>query len=535
MNKSPNTVIFSFIFFGSIALHASMFATGYMQEDAFIIFRVAFNLADYGIYSFNLDENYTGITSLFYGFFVAVVRSVFNDYAILIISFINIIFSLAGGYFLFLSFKRISLFSKIHQNTSFAIILLSATTSPALLKISSSGMETAVFFLVLCVTLWALSINRLIILNLCLVTLPFIRIDSIGFCFIVIICLFFANRRQAFVSTLLFVLGFGLLIITNKLVFDFFLPNTLEAKAIAYNPDKTISAITSRYLRLMFVDSFLLGVWTKYIHHFIYILTAVAFLYPVLITIKHFYKNILPRNLFNKNENSSFTKKMSIYQNNLPIYVISFTTILIPLAYATGGVIFPWYLWPFSSLTFVLFTCFVINRFNNTLTKLFYIIFISGLALLNIFININIGEQDNRFRASIGNHIKQIASPTDTLFLEPAGYIPFFAGIKTFDTIGLASPRIINYRIEHQNHWWINFVMDETPTFIIDRMPIHLLKITGDGIYKLSDEQYKWFMNSYVLEASFNYNEYLEKNKTSLYSIYKLGSSANYFLYKKIF
>ena len=41
----------------------------------------------------------------------------------------------------------------------------------------------------------------------------------------------------------------------------------------------------------------------------------------------------------------------------------------------------------------------------------------------------------------------------DTLFLEPAGYIPFYAGIKTFDEVGLASPEILRFKERDPNDW----------------------------------------------------------------------------------
>jgi hypothetical protein len=158
---------------------------------------------------------------------------------------------------------------------------------------------------------------------------------------------------------------------------------------------------------------------------------------------------------------------------------------------------------------------------------------IACLAVITIFIHINISEQENRYRASIGRFIKQISNPNDTLFLEPAGYIPFFSGIKTYDTVGLTSAKILKYHKQYRKEWWIRFVSSETPSFIIDRSPIHLIKATGDGGYSLTDAEYAWFMDNYVLEAAFNYEKYLDANKTSLYGIHRLGSTSDYFLYKR--
>ena len=144
MNHHESTHIYVLVLLLSAALHGGMLASGYMQEDAFITFRTAFNLADHGIYSFNLDEQYPGATSLFFGFFVALLRYMSGESTILIVSIINIFFSVSGGYLLFRAVSNSSFFSSLQDNfTSLSVVLLSATAGPALLKLSSSGMETA--------------------------------------------------------------------------------------------------------------------------------------------------------------------------------------------------------------------------------------------------------------------------------------------------------------------------------------------------------------------------------------------------------
>ena len=57
-NFNPILVLLILILFRLI-----FYFSGFMQEDSFIVFRSAFNFADYNIFSFNLDENHTGVTS----------------------------------------------------------------------------------------------------------------------------------------------------------------------------------------------------------------------------------------------------------------------------------------------------------------------------------------------------------------------------------------------------------------------------------------------------------------------------------------
>ena len=532
MINNKDFPIIVIVLIASAALHAGMLATGYMQEDAFITFRTAFNLADHGIYSFNLDERYPGATSLFFGFLVALVRYLGNDSAIVIVSLINIFSVLAGGYLLTVSVKNSWMFSRIKESIPLAIVLLSATASPALLKISSSGMETACLFFMICLSLWAISKNNLYVLCGSLALLPFVRIDSAGFCLIVLVCLFFQSKRTFLAATLAFMAGFGLLLWSNALVFDSFLPLTAQAKSISYNPDKSVLAIFERFLDLMFTNSFLLGVSTKYIPSYLYVLISLTFLVPTSLVVKHLYDKVFLKSQFHNNQ-KNLKQSSNISQEDVPVYVIALATVLIPLAYSLGGVSFPWYLWPFSSLAFVLLIGFCLRTFLNNVSEYFCLALIACLAALTLFININISEQESRYRASIGRYIEQISNPNDTLFLEPAGYIPFYAGIKTYDTVGLTSPKILNFHTQHGGKWWVKFVFSETPSFIVDRSPIHLSKATADGNYNLNGSEYAWFMNNYVLEAAFNYEQYLDMNQTSLFGIHRLGSSSDYFLYKR--
>ena len=50
----------------------------------------------------------------------------------------------------------------------------------------------------------------------------------------------------------------------------------------------------------------------------------------------------------------------------------------------------------------------------------------------------------------------------DTLFLEPSGYIPYYAKIKTYDTVGLSSPEIHQFRKMYKNkRWWLDFIEEK--------------------------------------------------------------------------
>ena len=101
----------------------------------------------------------------------------------------------------------------------------------------------------------------------------------------------------------------------------------------------------------------------------------------------------------------------------------------------------------------------------------------------------------------IGRYLA-ISHPGDTLFLEPAGQIPFFPGLFTDDEVGLVSPRVIAYHRQFPHDWWPHFVEDNQPTFIVERSPM-LTGWTYHG-YRLNPAERTWFTEHYCAMKCFS-------------------------------
>ena len=132
----------------------------------------------------------------------------------------------------------------------------------------------------------------------------------------------------------------------------------------------------------------------------------------------------------------------------------------IPAAYAFGGVIFPWYMWPCTFLAYAVLSSLVIEWIY--ITRRFAVvglIFISlavlGMALAQWTYSYNWGMKEYTYRGGIGRYLASISKPDDTLFLEPAGYIPFYSGLFTYDEVGLVFPQVVHYREVYQDSWWM--------------------------------------------------------------------------------
>lgn len=77
-------------------------------------------------------------------------------------------------------------------------------------------------------------------------------------------------------------------------------------------------------------------------------------------------------------------------------------------------------------------------------------------------------------RRQIGEWLKaQAASPRDTVFLEPLGYIGYFSGLKMLDFPGLASPEVVAARGRAGSHaypyCWSELIMDLQPDWLVLR------------------------------------------------------------------
>jgi hypothetical protein len=131
------------------------------------------------------------------------------------------------------------------------------------------------------------------------------------------------DRRQAIFGSAALIAGGGLLLIGNRLTTGDFLPTTMRAKEIAYHPSHAAAAVLGRLGDMFLRQSFLLPVSTSY-------LTRIS---PVLlvVTILAFVISFRP------------TKTQ---RERVLLGTLALLSIAVPAAYAGGGVIFDWYLYP---------------------------------------------------------------------------------------------------------------------------------------------------------------------------------------------
>jgi hypothetical protein len=131
---------------------------------------------------------------------------------------------------------------------------------------------------------------------------------------------------------------------------------------------------------------------------------------------------------------------------------------------------------------------------------------LAGIVISFAVAGSRLGVREDKFRKSVGEYLATIAEPGQTLFLEPAGRIPFYSGIETvYDEIGLTNPDILPYLKKDPLRAWIGFLKVNRADLLVQRDGI-LVNQTWQG-YELTPDEARWFWGHYEVIKKFNYSD----------------------------
>ena len=424
---------------------------------------------------------------MLYGLIVALIRLFFGRFAIYAtLTFDTLVFEAA----VVLLAKALPL--EVHEQLGFFAF---ASVLPVSLVTSYTGMEIPLQ--VFAIT-WALYILRAgrpsWLLCVPVFLLPLVRPDALAYALLLALLAFSFDRKVgtgAFGASLA---GVGSLLLLNRFLNGFFVPITLRAKEISYNPSNAPTAILHNIFVVFFSRCFAGPVpyWLARIGSPL-ILLYVA----IAITAARKYRG----------------------QPSARIFLFLLVAgIAIPLCYAYGGVgvgvagpLFPWYFytsaWLISALgcyQLVIVAGCANDRDRHAIVGL-AIGVLCVLSVAQLFISVGYGIVGFRYLSSIGRDIGRMAQPGDSLELEPAGYIPFYAGIRTEDEIGLASETIVDYRIRYGHEWFMAYLRQEGPTFLLEKEYFENRQ-TLDGD-RISPVDWQWFVSHYRLVRTYSFND----------------------------
>lgn len=501
-------VIMAAIFLALLFVRIPFFLTHHVQEDAYITLRCAENLAITGIYGYNPGERVSASTSHLYVFIAAIVSLTAGSNAFIpTVQVLNSILFIAGAYFV----ARV--LRKPGKATLILWIILSLL--PVSLMISYSGMETSLLIFMIGLTLFLLQENKhhwLTLVSFALI--PWVRPDAIAFSLIILFweCIRRRKLRLDLIGVLL--AGLGTFLAFNWLYFGTFLNNSIIAKGQS-RPAFSFEGIISSAKTIFIGENggLFTPIRTKYLDHFgiIFLVLVVAAMIIFLI----------------RNRNN-----LLIWYSSLSIISM---VVLLPAAYSFGRVVFPWYFWPatffgYAIVCTLLIDWMVSNRKESRMVGIMIgLAVVAGMAAQWVY-SFSWGMKEYTYRGGIGRLLAEMAHENDTLFLEPAGYIPYYSGLYTYDEAGLGSQLVLHYRDLYQTLWWIRFVEDAKPDWIVQRE--HMENFTTYQGYTLNEPEQKWFLDNYHLVVKITYRPQDFTSQPLLVRLLSMGSADSYLIYE---
>src|SRR5262245_14505560 len=411
---------------GLIAVHILFVVTRHIQEDAYITFRCAANLVASGIYGYNPGEPVSASTSHLSVLIVALVRFAAGSHFIVAT---QVLYGLAALVGLYLITAAVARDTRNHLWVWAAIGLF-----PVSLMIAYGGMETALVMLLTGAMLRCTDEPRPAKRTLTAFALvPWARPDAVALAVIAILAGAFGTRskRTAIVYGAGLIAGSLSWLLFNRWYFGVFLPQTIYAKATVWMPSTWHDALLGGAVRLrevFFGQSMWLGMFTPIATRYLSVLSAPSCLVVAAVAVM------------------AAVRPARFDASRPAVVALAAVAFALPVVYAIGGAVAPWYFWlsAVAGWLLVVVACAALIRrllgvYQQLACAAAATVLVS-LVVVQWFYAASWGTQENLYRGGIGDDIRSLAAPGDTLLLEPAGYVPFHAQLWTWDEIGITSP-----------------------------------------------------------------------------------------------
>ena len=467
--------------------------THHIQEDAFITWRVAQNLLDYGVIGFNGETKISASTTHLYVFVSYIFNLIFGKenfiYPLLI--FNSLLFTI-GSYFL----SKLILENPVHQ----AIFIFLFGILPPSIKISILGMEYGIlFFLEMALLYFGFKQNKIWAQILFPILILFTRIDTVIFLGIVFLVDIIWNKKIRWFYILGGMLGVAVLMSFNWFYLGELVNNTIVAKSVTYAKNMSL-ALQWKYFLMNYGNFWgmlkLPGDFNPFTI-LVLVFELLAFLYIV-------------------------SKRES---KNLFIWIIFLFGWTKQLIFISQRSYFDWYYWVPQILLFAVILVFVLEQKTYKLwwISLLLIFYILPMAAFQTVHSIATGNGEWNYRRSIGLFLKDYEKDKNQyILLEPAGYIPYFSGLKAIDEVGLVDKEIQAEIKKDKANYWKNTVEKRKPKYLL--APKNLFEGKDGSFYQ----------ENYRLLKEFRIKNHLNSDNKILEKIYRLKpSGTDYNLYER--
>ncbi|MEC5157412.1 hypothetical protein [Chryseobacterium sp. MP_3.2] len=489
----------------TVLIKIPMFFTKNIQEDSFITWRVAGNLLDYGVIGFNGEEKISASTTHLYVFITAFFRLIFEGYFIYpLLTFSAILFGI-GSWWL----SKI-LFPIDFYKRGFFVLLLNMV--PPALTASVLGMEYGIlFFLYNGLLYFGLFRQKKWAFLIFPILLIWTRIDAVIFLGVIFWADFILKKKLNYIYILGGIMGLMTVVGFNYLYFGEWVNHTITAKKIAYK--NLIQNDSLEYF--LYQWAYYGGLIKKYsLFTFVLFLIFLAFL---LFAAKRIWQ-----------EKTLISRKSKIIL--LAVFVFALLKITV---FAYFKAYFDWYYWLPRVFLFAVVLYFVLNFIPWKRKILYPLIFlsISGTYVFQWIQSYTIGYMEERQRMQIAADINtDQVGLKQSILLEPAGIIPFYTNLYTYDEVGLVNKRINQEMLKDEKFWWINSLKKYQPDYILTIAEKPGLKAR---FYITSAEEERIFNSDYTLMKSYPISKIHNQAPLLLKWIYELRPiGKDYFLYK---
>ena len=467
--------------------------THHIQEDAFITWRVAQNLLDYGVIGFNGETKISASTTHLYVFVSYVFNLVFGKenfiYPLLI--FNSLLFTI-GSYFL----SKLILENPVHQ----AIFIFLFGILPPSIKISILGMEYGIlFFLEMALLYFGFKQNKIWAQILFPILILFTRIDTVIFLGIVFLVDIIWNKKIRWFYILGGMLGVAVLMSFNWFYFGELVNNTIVAKSVTYAKNMSL-ALQWKYFLMNYGNFWGMLKLPGDFNPFTILVLVFEFLAFLYIVSKRESKNLF-------------------------IWIIFLFGWTKQLIFISQRSYFDWYYWVPQILLFAVILVFVLEQKTYKLwwISLLIIFYILPMAAFQTVHSIATGNGEWNYRRSIGLFLKDYEKDKNQyILLEPAGYIPYFSGLKAIDEVGLVDKEIQAEIKKDKANYWKNTVEKRKPKYLL--APKNLFEGKDGSFYQ----------ENYQLLKEFRIKNHLNSDNKILEKIYRLKpSGTDYNLYER--
>ncbi len=426
----------------TVVFKIPLFFTKHIQEDSFITWRVARNLLNYGVVGFNGEERISASTTHLYVVVSAFFQLIFGEgfiYPLLIFS--SVLFAI-GSYWLAKILFRKDIFSR-----GFFVLFLNMT--PPALTASVLGMEYGILFFLYCGLIhfgikkekaWAYFLFPILLL--------WTRIDTVIFLGV----FFVADLILKKSLNLLYILGglVGLISVFtfNYMYFGELVNHTITAKNIAYKNLLQNNSIDFYLYQWAYYG----GLIKKYsFYTFILWIAFLVFLGWILFKVA-------------RNRSRSFrTTKIVL------ISAVVFALLKITI-FASFKAYFDWYYWlprVFLFAAVLFYALRFVKLRKRFLLPLLFLMF-GSLYVFQFLQSYAIGYMEAGQRRQIAADInKDAVGFEQSILLEPAGIIPYYTNLYTYDEVGLVNKKITAEMLKDENYWWIKSVKKYKPNYIL--------------------------------------------------------------------